>query len=80
MLHLVHKATTPTEMPLDPCRVYQAMQYKLTHVNDTYIDWGDARLYGGTERFAEQEWVPVPGYEVRMSNGLLNPANHFPSG
>lgn len=47
------------------CRVYQAMHYRLGHQNDPYIDWGDSRLYGGTEQFAEQEWVPVPGYEVR---------------
>jgi len=47
---------------------------KLADQNDIYIDWGDERLYGGTEEFAEQEWVPVPGYEVCIS--LLEPSRH----
>jgi hypothetical protein len=45
---------------------------KLADQNDIYIDWDDERLYGGTEEFAEQEWVPVPGYEV----SLLEPSRH----
>jgi hypothetical protein len=40
---------------------------KLADQNDIYINWADERLYGGTEEFAEQEWVPVPGYEVCRS-------------
>jgi hypothetical protein len=62
ILHQVHNSQSP--LPLNPRHVYLTMLSKLTHENDTYIYWDDNRLYGGTEEFAEQEWLPVPGYEV----------------
>ncbi|KAL2819182.1 hypothetical protein BJX63DRAFT_382649 [Aspergillus granulosus] len=63
MLHKVFATTRPENARLDHRRLYQTMLARLGHMNDIYIDWGDKRLYGGTEEFAEQEWVPVPGYE-----------------
>ncbi|KAL2797591.1 hypothetical protein BJX66DRAFT_86866 [Aspergillus keveii] len=63
MLNFVFAITRPEDGRLDHRRVYQTMLGKLADQNDIYIDWGDERLYGGTEEFAEQEWVPVPGYE-----------------
>jgi hypothetical protein len=80
MLLLVHETTRPTQALLSPSRVYQAMQSKLLEENDTYIYWDDARLYGGTEQFAEQEWVPVPGYEVRIPYSPPTFADHLTSG
>jgi hypothetical protein len=67
MLNFVFAITRPEDGRLDHRRVYQTMLGKLADQNDIYIDWGDERLYGGTEEFAEQEWVPVPGYEVCRS-------------
>ncbi|KAL2856945.1 hypothetical protein BJX68DRAFT_229778 [Aspergillus pseudodeflectus] len=63
MLHFVFSITRPEDGRLDHQRLYRTMLGKLADQNDIYIDWGDERLYGGTEEFAEQEWVPVPGYE-----------------
>ncbi|KAL2837860.1 hypothetical protein BJY01DRAFT_251265 [Aspergillus pseudoustus] len=52
MLHMVSTTRNPENARLDR-----------RSLNDIFLDWGDERMYGGTEEFAEQEWVPVPGYE-----------------
>ncbi|KAL2834924.1 hypothetical protein BDW59DRAFT_136822 [Aspergillus cavernicola] len=68
ILTLVHRSQH--QRPIHPHDVYLTMQSKLTHQNDIYLDWGDDRLYGGTEEFAEQEWLPVPGYEWLVTDPM----------
>ncbi|KAL3467792.1 hypothetical protein BJX64DRAFT_283260 [Aspergillus heterothallicus] len=72
MLHKVFAATRPYYGRLDPRRLYLIMLSKLGHENDPFVDWGDNRLYGGTEEFAEQEWIPVPGYEWLVADPTKN--------
>ncbi|KAL2864519.1 uncharacterized protein BJX67DRAFT_361335 [Aspergillus lucknowensis] len=72
MLHLVHEHTSggSSQRALDSYRIYLAMNSKLTHRNDAFLNWNDGRLYGGTENFAFQEWEAYPGYEWLLANPM----------
>lgn len=51
------------------------MMARVTDCNDVYLEWRDPRLYGGTTEFTMQEWEAIPGYEVRIPENCLTPAN-----
>ncbi|EAW20739.1 F-box domain protein [Aspergillus fischeri NRRL 181] len=60
----------PCSRPLEPRRVYLAMQARLGDDMETSIDWEDSRVYGGTEDFQSQEWEAEPGYEWLVADPL----------
>ncbi|KAL5684742.1 hypothetical protein EMGR_005347, partial [Emarellia grisea] len=51
MLQLVHQTVVSNSRPLEPRRVYLAMQARLRHDMEKSIDWEDSRVYGGIYQF-----------------------------
>ncbi|BCS29320.1 uncharacterized protein APUU_70890A [Aspergillus puulaauensis] len=70
LLQLVHKATKPSQRPLDLRRIYLTMMARVKDCNDVYLEWRDPRLYGGTTEFTMQEWEALPGYEWLVADPL----------
>ncbi|KAF4228985.1 hypothetical protein CNMCM6805_001779 [Aspergillus fumigatiaffinis] len=70
MLQLVHQTVGSSSQPLEPRRVYLAMQARLGDDMEISIDWEDSRVYGGTDDFQSQEWEAEPGYEWLVADPL----------